>query len=41
MSQPQFLEAYYIKIQAREINFGLKTSKELQLFKIIPIITST
>ena len=29
----QFLEAYYIKKLAPEINFGLKTSKELQLFK--------
>ena len=32
-SQLQFLEAYYIKKLAPEINIGLKTSKELQLFK--------
>ena len=31
--QLQFLEAYYIQTLAREINFGLKASKELQLFK--------
>lgn len=31
--QLQFLEAYYIKTQAPEINVGLKASKELQLFK--------
>ena len=31
--QLQFLEAYYIKTLAPEINFGLKASKELQLFK--------
>ena len=30
--QLQFLEAYYIKKLAPEINFGLKASKELQLF---------
>ena len=30
--QIQFLEAYYIKKLAPEINFGLKTSKELQLY---------
>ena len=29
--QLQFLEAYHIKL-ASEINFGLKASKELQLF---------
>ena len=31
--QLQFLEAYYIKKLAPEINFGLKASKKLQLFK--------
>ena len=31
--QLQFLEAYYIKTLAPEINFGLKASQELQLFK--------
>ena len=31
--QIQFLEAYYNKKLTPEINFGLKTSKELQLFK--------
>ena len=31
--QLQFLKAYYIKTLAPEINFGLKASKELQLFK--------
>ena len=31
--QFQFLEGYYIKTLAPEINFGLKASKELQLFK--------
>ena len=31
--QLQFLEAYYIKTLAPEINFSLKASKELQLFK--------
>ena len=31
--QLQFLEAYYIKTLAPEINVGLKASKELQLFK--------
>ena len=36
MGQPQFLVAYYAKMQAREINFGLKASKELQLFKQFP-----
>ena len=30
--QLQFLEAYYIKKLAPEINFGLKASKELYLF---------
>ena len=30
--QLQFLEAYYIKKLAPEINFGLKASKELHLF---------
>ena len=30
--QLQFLEAYYIKKLAPEINFSLKASKELQLF---------
>ena len=29
----QFLEAYYIKALAPEINLGLKASKKLQLFK--------
>ena len=29
----QFLEAYYIKTLVPEINFDLKPSKELQLFK--------
>ena len=32
-SQLQFLEAYYIKKLAPEINIDLKASKELQLFK--------
>ena len=31
--QLQFLEVYYIKTLVPEINFGLKASKELQLFK--------
>ena len=31
--QLQFLEAYYIKALAPEINLGLKASKKLQLFK--------
>ena len=31
--QLQFLEAYYNKKLAPQINFGLKASKELQLFK--------
>ena len=31
-SQIQFLDAYYIKKLAPEINFCLKASKELQLF---------
>ena len=31
--QLQFLEAYSIKKLAPEINFGLKTSKGLQLFE--------
>ena len=31
--QHQFLEAYYIKKLAPEINIGLKKSKELKLFK--------
>ena len=31
--QLQFLEAYYIKKLAREINIALRASKELQLFK--------
>ena len=30
--QREFLEAYYIKKLAPEINFGLKVSKEVQLF---------
>ena len=30
--QLQFIEAYYIKKLAPELNFGLKASKELQLF---------
>ena len=30
--QLQFVEAYYIKKLAPELNFGLKASKELQLF---------
>ena len=34
--QLQFLEAYYIKKLAPEIHFGLKASKELQLFKYFP-----
>ena len=41
-SQLQFLEAYYIKKLAPEINFGLKSSKELQnlsyLTAFIPIL---
>ena len=32
-SQLSFLEAYYIKTLKREINDGLKASKELDLFK--------
>ena len=32
-SQLEFLEAYYIKTRESAINFGLKASKELQLFK--------
>ena len=32
MGQLQLLEANYIKKSAPEINFGLKVSKELQLF---------
>ena len=32
-SQLQFIEAYYIKTLAPQISFGLKASKELQLFK--------
>ena len=39
MGQPQFPK--HITLRYRHVNFGLKTSKELQLFKIIPIITST
>ena len=31
--QLQFLEAYYTKIVAPEINFDFKASKELHLFK--------
>ena len=31
--QLQFLKACYIKTLAPELNFGLKSSKELQLFK--------
>ena len=31
--QLEFLEAYYIKTLASQINFSLKASKELQLFK--------
>ena len=33
LGQLQFLEAFYIKTLTPEINFGLKASKELQLFK--------
>ena len=32
-SQLQFLEVYYTNKLAPEINFGLKTSKEIQLFE--------
>ena len=31
--QLQFIKACYIKTLAPELNFGLKSSKELQLFK--------
>ena len=36
-SQLKFLDAYYLKTSEQTINFGLKTSKELQLFKNIKV----